>query len=495
MRRLALDALSELAPRVRRPHYDRARLAIGVAHIGMGAFHRCHQAEYTDDMLEALFGDWGVVGINLHPPRLGELLAPQDHLYSRTLRRGARSETRLIGSILRSVDIVDAPSAEAAIQALAAPTVHVVTMTITEKGYGLIPATGALDRENAAVRADIEGGRPPRTVLGLLASALERRRVTRAPAPTLLSCDNIPSNGALLRSALIAFAATRSAPLAHWIEAHVAFPGSMVDRIVPATTGDDVASISESIGLIDHAAVVGEPFRQWVIEDRFAADRPPWDLAGVQFVRDARPFEKIKMRILNGAQSTLSHWGALAGFEFSYEAAADPVLLTLVRRMLEFETVPGLANVEGMDLEGYVDAALIRIGNSAIRHRCHQIGTDGSQKIVQRLVDPLRERLAAGQTAPLLTLAVAGWIAYALGGAQRFGRRWSPSDPWAETIIGLGERCGEDFNALAKAVLRIDGIFGSDLAAAPIVAIVGNHLRGLLTGDPRAYLSEIADDG
>ena len=488
MRRLSEISLSELAPSVRRPNYDWRRLQVGMAHIGVGAFHRCHQAEFTDDALEARFGDWGVVGINLRAPRLADLIAGQDHLYTRTLRDGERVETRVIGSIRRSLDVEDAASAEAAIVELASPSIQVVTMTVTEKGYGLVPATGALDRDNPLVKADLAGA-TPRTLLGLLARALDRRRAKNAPGVTLISCDNVPSNGALLRPALLAFAGEGSAPLARWIEQRVAFPSTMVDRIVPATTADDIGRIGSEIGVVDEAAVVGEPFRQWVIEDHFAGDRPPWDLARVQFVRDAKPYETIKMRALNGAQSTLSHLGAIVGHEFSFEAARDPLLLSLTRRMLESETASTLPVVDGMAVQPYIESSLARIKNSAIRHRCHQIGTDGSQKIRQRILDPLRERLAAGLSADLLTLAAGSWIAYCLCGAARFGRRWAPSDPWAAPIIALGEQAGEDFAGLAKSILAISAIFGTDLATAKMTASIAAHLRGLLAGDAREYLA------
>ena len=491
MRRLSESSLSELAPSVRRPGYDWRRLPVGMAHIGVGAFHRCHQAEFTDDMLEERFGPWGVVGINLRAPRLADLLASQDHLYTRTLREGERAETRVIASIRRSLDVEDPASAEGAVTALALPALKVVTMTVTEKGYGLVPATGALDRENPLIRQDLAGGAPPRTLLGLLALALERRQAANAPL-TLISCDNVPSNGALLRSALLAFAGERSAPLARWIEENVAFPSTMVDRIVPATTPADIERIAGEIGVLDEAAVVGEPFRQWVIEDQFAGDRPPWDLAGAQFVRDAKPYETIKMRALNGAQSTLSHLGALVGHEFSFEAASDPLLLSLTRRMLERETASTLPIVDGMAVQPYIDSSLARIQNTAIRHRCHQIGTDGSQKLRQRILDPLRERLAKGESADLLTLAASSWIAYGLAGAARFGRRWSPSDPWAETVIALGERSGEDFEGLAKSAIGIAAIFGTDLARPQLYQAIAEHLRGLLAGDARAYLLGIA---
>ena len=363
-----------------------------MAHIGVGAFHRCHQAEYADDMLEARFGPYGIVGVNLAGPRLADLLAPQDGLFSRTLREGGRAETRVVGAIRRVIDVEDAISAEAAVAALAAPAVQVVTMTVTEKGYCLTPATGALDRDNPALAADLSGGFPPRTLLGLLALALERRRQANGEGLTLISCDNIPMNGARLRGAIIAFAAARSAGLARWIESRVAFPATMVDRIVPATTAEDIEAVSAALGVRDEAAVVGEPFRQWVIEDSFAAGRPPWDLAGAAFVTDARPYEQIKMRVLNAAQSTLSHQGALVGHAFSFEAAADPVLSALTRRMLERETASTLPSAPGMEADSYIGTSLSRIRNPAIRHRCHQIGTDGSQKIVQRLARPVARK-------------------------------------------------------------------------------------------------------
>ena len=198
------------------------------------------------------------------------------------------------------------------------------------------------------------------------------------------------------------------------------------------------------------------------------------------------------MRVLNAAQSTLSHLGALVGHEFSFEAAGDPVLIGLTRRMLEEETSSTLPDVAGMGVSAYIDSSVARIANSAIRHRCHQIGTDGSQKIAQRLIAPLRERLAAGQAAPLMTLAVAAWMAYCLSGARRFGRRWAPSDPYAATVIAMGEQCREDFVALAKAVLGIRAIFASDLITPPMVAAIGAHLSGLLDRDPRLYLAGLA---
>jgi len=493
MRRLSRGILADVPRSVRRPQYDREKLTIGMAHIGVGAFHRCHQAEFVDDMLEAQFGPWGVLGVNLKAPRLADLFAPQDCLYSRTLRQDARAETRIIGALRQVIDVEDHSSAEAAVGALGEPSIRVATITVTEKGYCLTPSTGALDLDNPALDADLKGAWPPRTLVGLLALALERRQKSGAAGLTLISCDNVPSNGARLSAAVLEFAGRRSAALARWIEKSVTFPCSMVDRIVPATTPEDVEEVSRAIGARDPAAVVGEPFRQWVIEDRFANDRPPLDLAGAEFVPDSKPYEQIKMRVLNAAQSTLAHQGALVGHEFSYQAAADPVLSALTRRMLERETSSTLPEVTGMGVERYIDTSMARVRNAAIRHRCHQIGADGSQKIIQRLIDPLRERLAAGRPADLLTLSVASWVAYCLSGAPRFGARWTPSDPYAETVMAIGDRISDTVD-LAKSVLAITAIFGSDMARPQLIDPIARHLHGLLCGDARFYLAERLGD-
>jgi fructuronate reductase len=493
MRRLSRSLLPELPRSARQPQYDRESLRIGMAHIGVGAFHRCHQAEFIDDMLEVRFGRWGVLGVNLTAPKLSDLLAPQDCLYSRTLRQDARAETRIIGALREVIDVTDKASAETAVAALGGPEISVTTITVTEKGYCLTPSTGALDLDNPALRADLEGALPPRTLLGLLALALERRRQTGGGPLTLISCDNVPSNGARLGAAMLNFAALRSAALTRWVEGRVTFPCTMVDRIVPATTPDDVEEVSIALGARDPVAVVGEPFRQWVIEDKFAGNRPPLDLAGAEFVADAKPYEHIKMRVLNAAQSTLAHQGALVGHEFTYQAAADPVLTALTRRMLEQETSTTLPKLAGMEVAPYIDQSMERIRNTAIHHRCHQIGTDGSQKIVQRLIDPLRERLAAARPAGLLALAVASWIAYGLSGARRFGARWTLSDPYAETVIAIGET-NSDWTELAESVLAIAPIFGTDMACPQLVEPVARCLHGLLGGDARGYLRERLND-
>jgi fructuronate reductase len=489
--RLSPETLDGLPPAIRRPAYRRQELAIGMAHLGVGAFHRCHQAVFTDDMLEARPGCWGCVGINIRPPRLAESLGPQDGLYTATLRQGSAAETRVIGSIRRVIDADSAAELDAAVAALAAPEIDVVTMTLTEKGYCHVPATGRLDDTNADMLADEAGGVLPRTALGLLARALDARRVRHGGGLTLISCDNIPGNGAILRSVLTDFARRRSVALADWIAERVTFPSTMVDRIVPATQPADIEHIRQQAGVTDLGAVVGEPFRQWVIEDAFAGRRPPWDAAGASFVAEVKPYELIKMRVLNAAQSTLSHLGALVGHEYSFEAGADPTLARITRDMLERETAWTLPILPGMEVAPYIETTFARIGNRAIRHRCHQIGTDGSQKIVQRILDPLRERRRAGLPADRLCLATASWIAYAASGAARYGRRWQPVDPWADRVIAMAEAAG-DAHAFARAVLEIGAIFGDDMREEMVVAAIGRHLAGLLSADPAGYLRDLA---
>jgi fructuronate reductase len=491
MRRLGAATLGRANQGVRRPAFDPSRIGVGMAHIGVGAFHRCHQAEYTDDMLEARGGDWGVVGVNLRAPRLAASLGVQDGLYVRRLRDESGVDDHRILGCLR--EVIDAQENVApAIAALADPRIKVVTLTITEKGYCHIPSTGALDERHPDVRHDLQSLVAPRSAPGVLVASLERRRQAGAPGLTLLSCDNIPANGTILRGVVGDLARAHSLALAQWIHDCVTFPSSMVDRIAPATTEADMAEIGAVLGLSDEACVVGEPFRQWVIEDRFVAGRPPWDAAGAEFVSDVSAYEFIKMRVLNGAQSALCYLGALAGLEFTFEDIRDPVLEGFARRMLEEETAPTLPFAPGMEPGAYIDLSLRRLRNPSIRHRNHQIATDGSQKIIQRLLNPLRDRLHAGASIERLACAVAGFIAYLAAGSPPFGARWAPSDPFASAVGAIAEETGGDLRALVARTMALAAIFGTDLPLRPeFVATMARHLAGLLSDNPVAYLADL----
>lgn len=480
--RLSPATLDRLPAAVRRPGYDRAALGIGMAHVGVGAFHRCHQAEFTDDMLAARFGRWGIAGISIRPPALGPTLGAQGGLYTRVLAEGDARDARVIGCHLRSVDSQGSPGAALAVLADAA--VEVATITVTEKGYCHRPADGGLDADNPDIRHDRAAPEAPRSLPGLLARALDLRRASHGRPLTLVSCDNVPGNGAILAGVVRALADGRPG-LADWIAANAAFPSTMVDRIVPATTPADVAALEAAHGYADAALVVGEPFRQWVIEDRFAGRRPPWDLAGAEFVADVVPFERLKMRVLNGAQTTLANLGVLAGHAHTFEAVADRRLAAFTRAMLTEETIPTLGPVPGTDPLAYRDRSLARIANRAIRHTCHQIATDGSQKLPQRLVNPAAERLARGAPVPRLTVAIAAWMAYLVRASARFGRQWQAADPEAARVAAIADHAGDDAAALVAGILALDTVFAPALAAdAGFRAGLANALALLLSPDP-----------
>ncbi|NUS22000.1 MAG: mannitol dehydrogenase family protein [Mesorhizobium sp.] len=487
---LSLALLGRLPSEVRKPAYDRAALKPGIAHIGVGAFHRCHQAEYTDDLLEKDFDRWGLVGINIRPPLLADTLGRQDGLYTRLIRQNNEVEARIIGSIVRVVDSQD--SAGPALDILALSDIEMITMTVTEKGYCHIPSSGALDLDHPDIVHDLANPETPRSVPGILAKALGLRMASHGRPVTLLSCDNIPTNGTILGNVVRAFAERRGRKLADWIDANVAFPSAMVDRIAPATTAGDIETVEQRFGYRDGAVVVGERFRQWVIENRFAGRVPRWDLVGASFVDDVTPFEHLKMRVLNGAQTTLSYLGVLGGFEHTFEAIADPLLADFVRRMLTEETLPTLMPVPGITPAAYVEQSLSRLANTAIRHRNHQIATDGSQKIVQRLLNPTRDRLAKGGSIALLSVPVAGWMAYLIKASARFGHAWQVSDPFAKKIAAIADRIGLNSKLLADAILAIDAIFEPSLAAnTTFRAHVVAGLDGLLSNDPMGFVKQV----
>ena len=490
--RLGPHLLSRLPPAVRRPAYDRSKLKPGMAHIGVGAFHRCHQAEYTEDLLEARFGPWGSIGINIRPPALAETLGRQAGLYTRLIREGDRTEARVVGSICAVVDSVQ--DTASALAVLARADIHAATMTVTEKGYCHHPSTGALDLGHPDIEHDLAHPHNPRSLPGLLVRALELRMASHGRPLTLLSCDNIPTNGTILGTVVRTLAERRGAAFLKWVDVNAAFPSAMVDRIAPAVTQADRDQVERDFGYRDEAVAVGEPFRQWVIENRFAGPMPQWDLAGATFVSDVEPFEHLKMRVLNGAQSTLSYLGVLAGHEHTCDDMVDPLLAGFVRRMLMEETLPTLQPVPGIDAARYVEQSLSRLRNTAIRHRNHQIATDGSQKIVQRILNPVRERLGRAEPVTLLAVPVAAWMAYLVRASARFGRQWPVADPYAGRIAAIADRIGDDAAALAGEILSIDAIFDPALAAdAAFRSEVGALLQGFLGTEPLGCLRRVME--
>ncbi|MDO9369201.1 MAG: mannitol dehydrogenase family protein [Sphingopyxis sp.] len=385
------------------PAYDRAAQAAGIVHIGIGAFHRAHQAVYTDDAMTAGDRDWGIIGVSLRSADVAAQLNPQHGLYTVSTRSAAGSELRLIGAVARVLVASDDP--QAVIAAIAAPTTHIVSFTVTEKGY-LRRADGSLDLA-AAMSAS--------SLYRFVAAGLAARKAAGLPGLTLLSCDNLANNGAVLRGLMREYLAAYHSDLSAWFDSECTCPATMIDRIVPATTDADRAAVAATLGARDDGAVVTEGFSQWVIEDDFAGPRPRWEAVGAELVADVAPYETAKLRMLNGAHSALAYIGLGRGHDYVHQAIADPAIRPVIERLMRDEAAPTIDAAPGQDIAAYADALLDRFGNPALHHRLVQIAMDGSQKIPQRWLETLAWHQARGQGCPSLEAAVAAWIAFLRG--------------------------------------------------------------------------------
>ncbi len=469
--RLSATALRHLPPGIERPGYDLGRVGVGHAHVGVGAFHRAHQAEYADDLLASVPGPWGIVGVNLRPPDLDATLAPQGGLYARVARDGSDTTVRVLGAMRRV-----AMGAAAGVAALADPAIAVVTLTVTEKGLCHVPATGALDAGHPDILHDATHPDRPRSAPGLLVAALARRRAIGGAAPARRSCANVQGNGRVLRAVTTGLAAMHDPDLAAWIDREAAFPASMVDRIVPATRDADLDEVAAALGLRDAAPVVCEPFRQWVVEDAFHGPRPPWERVGAEIVADVAPYEAMKMRLLNGCQSALAYLGWLAGCVHTADAMAVPQFHAFARDLMAREAAPTVT--VPADLDAYRRSVLRRLANPALRHTTWQIATDGSQKIAQRLLAPMRARIAAGAPFPRLALAVAAWMQFASGRDLR-GAAHDLPDALAPALRAATVGASQP-DELVAALLRVDAIFGQDLRHDEVAIRAMTHALALL---------------
>ncbi|CTQ49244.1 mannitol dehydrogenase family protein [Jannaschia donghaensis] len=432
----------------------------GIVHLGPGAFFRAFNAVYTDDAMAEAGGDWGIIAVSLRSSTARDQLGPQGGCYtSVTLATGG--DTHRIISAVR--DVLVAPDDPAAVVAIMAdPATRIVSLTITEKGYCHDPATGRLNRDHPDIQHDLSNPDAPRSAVGFIVTALARRRDAGQPAFTVLSCDNLPSNGAVARAVVLDFAQAYDADLADWIAANVTFPATMVDRITPATTDADVARLAQTAGYFDPGCVVHEAFRQWVVEDDFIAGRPAWDQAGAQMVRDVAAHETMKLRCLNGTHSALAYLGYLAGFETIADAVADPDFAALCRKLWQDEILPTVPPPEGEDLHAYCDTLMERYCDRAIRHRTWQIAMDGSQKLPQRLLGTIRDAMDAGHVPAGLCLAVAAWMRY-VGGVDEDGKAIDVRDPHAKTLRAASDGA-DTTEGRVDALLGMTSIFDRDLA-------------------------------
>lgn len=456
MIRLNDAALHQLPADVARPRYDRSAVQTGLVHLGLGAFHRAHQAVFTDDCLNAGETGWGIAAASLRSPDTRDALAPQDGLYTLALRESANQALRVIGAIKRSFVAPEDPTALLA--AMADPAVRIVSLTVTEKGYAANITSGDLRTDDPAVLHDLAHPQRPQTALGFVAQALAMRRATGTQPFTLLSCDNLPGNGHLLHKVLAQFAASHDADFGRYVMEEVACPSCMVDRIVPATTDADRDMVAAGLGMRDAWPVVAEPFFQWVIEDRFPTGRPEWERAGVEFATDVGPHEAMKLRLLNGAHSTIAAMGRISGHATVAEAICNPVIRAFITAYWA-EVAPTIA--PGIDVASYTARLLTRFDNTALHHKTAQIATDASLKVPQRIVAPLRELVSKGRPAAMLCFALAAWIR-SCQGRDEVGAAMPLSDPQLQNWPGL-PGAGVSAAETVRAFLGFCAVFGSGL--------------------------------
>lgn len=421
--RLSAASLARLPGPVNVPAYNPETRGIGIVHFGIGAFHRAHQAVYTDDAMAAENGDWRILGVSLRSSSVRDQMRPQDGLYTLVERGSEGITAQIIGSVADV--LVASEERERLVATLASPTTHIVSFTITEKGYCRAP-DGSLDLNLA------DGS----SAFSYLAAAFARRRDAGLPGLTLLSCDNLASNGAQIQRLMGEYLDAHARDLRSWFETECTCPATMIDRIVPATTDADRAEIEAIIGMRDEAAVVTEPFSQWVIEDKFAGCRPAWEKHGAHVTSDVHAYETAKLRMLNGAHSALAYLGLQRGHEFVHQAIADPGLLLLVNRLMREEAAPSLAPAPGQDLAVYAGALIERFKNPALNHRLIQIAMDGSQKIPQRWLETLAYHQQINGQCPAILEALAAWMKHVRGDTD------AVDDPMRDVLSELWRTAG-----------------------------------------------------
>jgi mannitol 2-dehydrogenase len=419
MTQLSSNTLSDLARsgEVEVPTYDRAEVTGGIVHIGVGGFHRAHQAMYLDALMnQGLALDWGITGIGLLPgdQRMHDVLHTQDCLYTLVVKDAdGTMHPRVVGSI---VDYLFAPAdPEAVLQRMTDPTTRIVSLTITEGGYLVNQATGEFDSRDEGIQADLQPDAVPATAFGFVTEALSRRRAAGVEPFTVMSCDNIAGNGEVAHKMIGAFARLKDAELADWIEEHVSFPNCMVDRITPVTTDHDRELIAERFGIEDGWPVVCEPFTQWALEDRFPAGRPPYDEVGVQLVPDVTPYELMKLRLLNASHQGLCYLGYLSGYRYAHEVCSDPLFTGFLLGYMNDEATPTLQPVPGVDLEDYKQKLIERFANPEIKDTLARLCAESSDRIPKWLLPVVRAELDAGGPVTRSALVVAAWARYAEG--------------------------------------------------------------------------------
>jgi len=476
---LSQKTLPDLDPRVARPRYDRSAVSVGIVHFGVGGFHRAHQAMYLDTLMndgKAL--DWGVCGVGVMPSdkAMQEALSKQDHLYTLLVKDGhGHVDARVIGSI---VDYVYAPEEpQRVLEVMTAPTTRIVSLTVTEGGYNIDNSTGAFDVDNPVIKADVAGqgrGEPPVTMYGYVAEALRLRRERGIPPFTVMSCDNIQSNGEVARSSIASFAGLTDPELARFIRTEVLFPNAMVDRITPVTRPDVFETVSGEFGIEDAWPVSCEPFTQWVLQDTFGLGRPPFEDVGVQMVSDVEPYELTKLRLLNAGHQAIAYAGLFCGYTYAHEAAADPLFVQFLRDYWNTEARLTLPEAEGIDVEEYCDTLVERFANPEVRDTLARLGSYASDRIPKFVVPVIRANLANGLVSTRAIAIAVTWARYAENIDEQ-GKPFDIVDVEKDEVLARGARQKDDPLALARSTRW----FG-DLAEDPRFASVYTEQLALI---------------
>lgn len=476
---------------VSQPGYSRQRLRPRLLHLGCGAFHRAHQAVYADMLASNHGSDWGYCEVNLaDSSRTIAALKEQDLLFSVSEMDELGWNCRVVGVICQALSVSEDGWATV-LEALAHPDLAVVTLTITEKGYCHLPASGQLQLDHPCIVHDVAYPMQPRSAAGVLLAGLRLRRQRGLPAFTVLSCDNMPANGEVTRQVLVQLAALQGDELACWVAEQVAFPSSMVDCIVPMVTAESRTRIAALLGGIDDpAGVACEPFRQWVIEDHFPQGRPAWEHVGVQLVADVRPYEEMKLRMLNGSHSFLAYLGYLAGYSYISDCMQDAGLVSLVHHLMVHEQAVTLTDCP-QSAQDYAASVLRRFRNPTLQHRTWQIAMDGSQKLPQRMLEPIRYHLAKGSRFDCLALGLAAWMCY-VSGFDEQGQEIDVRDPLRAEIAVLVGRSAAGM-PWVQALLQLEQVFGRDLPRdVHFVTVVHHYVQQLQQHGARACIARLS---
>lgn len=453
--------LDNLTPKVAKPTYLDSDTQHGIAHFGVGGFHRAHQAFYTDALMDQGRDlDWSICGIGLRPEdrKVRDDLAGQDYLYTLfELGDSDDTQSRIIGSISNMLLAED--NIQAVIDKLASPHIRIVSLTITEGGYCIDDSTGEFMAQLPQIQQDLAQPHAPRTVFGVLCAALAQRRANHTPAFTVMSCDNLPHNGNVARKALLAFAALSNPDLRDWIAANVSFPNAMVDRITPMTSNAHRLQLHDQLGIDDAWPVVCEPFIQWVLEDKFSNGRPAWEAVGVQLTDDVTPYEEMKIKLLNGSHLALTYLGFLKGYRFVHDTMNDPLFVAYMRAYMDKDVTPQLAPVPGIDLTTYKNTLVQRFSNQAIADQLERVCSDGSSKFPKFTVPTINRLIADGAELKRAALVVAAWALY-LKGVDENGQTYAIPDPRAEFCQALVA----DDELIVQRLLGVEEIFGTAIA-------------------------------